>query len=519
MISGDFGLPAARLAYASQSAINKRLRCRMAIDSDLSIIEPDLLDVPEAGPTAIRGSLLRTIGYVAGVLLSLVAVPLLFSHLGDRDYGRYVDVIALVTIVQGITDVGLGQIGVREFATRPPGSRERLMRNLLGVRVSLTSLGIVFAAAFALAAGYGHAAVIGTLTAGAGMVLAVAQGTFAVPLAARLQLGWVTTLDFARQVLSVAGIVLLVLVGAGLLPFLIISVPVGLVVLGGTLLLVRRTMPLLPTFDRDEWSLLIRSVLPFATAMVIGTLYLRITVVLASVLASRTQNGYYAIVFTVVSVLIAIPALTVGSTLPILARAARDDHVRLDYVLQRLVEVTLIAGVGIAVPLIAGAGFVVSVLTSGTARPAAGVLQIAAIAVVTQFVGASWQYGLLALHRYRSMLVISAAGLAVSVCLTLILVPSLQARGAAIAFVAGELAVAGFAFGALRVAQPTLKFDLRVPLCVLFAAGLALCVLLVPRLSSLPAAVIASVLYAGMLLCTRAIPRELTDALLRRRQV
>lgn len=47
-------------------------------------------------------------------------------------------VIALVTIVQGVTDIGLGQIGVREFALRHGVARERLMRNLLGVRVALT---------------------------------------------------------------------------------------------------------------------------------------------------------------------------------------------------------------------------------------------------------------------------------------------------------------------------------------------------------------------------------------------
>lgn len=46
--------------------------------------------------------------------------------------------IALVTIVQGVTDIGLGQIGVREFALRHGVARERLMRNLLGVRVALT---------------------------------------------------------------------------------------------------------------------------------------------------------------------------------------------------------------------------------------------------------------------------------------------------------------------------------------------------------------------------------------------
>jgi O-antigen/teichoic acid export membrane protein len=488
----------------------------MATDTQptaLTDIESDLLDTPAAGPAAIRGSVLRVAGYVLGVLLSLLAVPLLIRHLGVSDYGRYVTVISLVTIVQGLTDVGLGQIGVREYATRSGSEQTRLMRNLLGVRFALTGVGAALGTAFAAVAGYGHAVVLGTLLAGIGMVLTVVQGTFVVPLAARLKLGWVTALDLLRQVLSVTGIVILVLAGAKLLSFLAVSIPVSLVVLAATLVLVYRTMPLRPSFQRDEWIVLLRAVLPFAAAVVIATLYLRITVVLMSLLASPLQTGYYATAFTVISVLIAIPALTVGSTLPVLARAARDDRERLGYVVERLVEVTLIVGVGLGLVLALGAGFVIDVLAKGKGHPSVAVLQIESLALVTQFVGSSWQYGLLALHRHRALLLNSAAGLAVSVFLTLALVPALQARGAATAFAVAELVVAGGSFFYLRSARPDIKFSLRVPVRVLAAALLAGAVVLVPGLTSLWSAAIAAVLYLGALVALRAIPAELMQAL------
>src|SRR5690349_5567460 len=108
-------------------------------------LEADLLDTPAAGPTAIRGSALRAGGYVAGIALSIAAVPLLIRHLGVADYGRYVTVISLVTIVQGVTDVGLGQIGVREYSTRSGPEGAQLMRNLLGVRIALTTAGVIIA--------------------------------------------------------------------------------------------------------------------------------------------------------------------------------------------------------------------------------------------------------------------------------------------------------------------------------------------------------------------------------------
>lgn len=478
--------------------------------------ELDLLDTPTAGSMAIRGGVLRVVGYVVGVLLSVASVPLLIRHLGVADYGRYVTVISLVTIVQGITDVGLSQIGVREFATRSGAARDRLMRNLLAVRVALTSGGVTVAVAFALLSGYGHAVVTGTLLAGFAMVLTVLQGTFSVPLAARLRLGWITALDLLRQALSVTGVVILVLAGAKLLAFLALSVPVAVVVLVATGLLMRNTMPLTPSFQWAEWALLLRAILPFAAAIVIGTIYLRVTVIVMSLLASAVQTGYYATSYTVVSVLIAIPALTVGSTLPVLARAARDDHERLTYGLQRLFEVTAIVGVWLGLALALGAGFVIHVLTNAKSSISVEVLEIQSLALVTQFVASTWQYGLLSLHRHRALLFISIASLAVSVCLTLILVPLLQARGAALAFSGAEIVLAASSFALLKVARRDVRFSLRVPARVVAAAVLAAGVVLVPGLTSLLRALIASVVYFVVLIAMRAIPAELTQALLRR---
>ncbi len=491
------------------------MREPMPSDNEAAVaqaIEKDLLDDPQAGPAAIRGSFVRTGGYALGSLLSVISVPLLNRHLGFGDYGRYVTVISLVTIVQGITDIGLGQIGVREFALRGAEEQRLLMRNLLGVRCALTTAGVALATAFAAVAGYGGTVVLGTALAGVGMVLTVLQGTFAVPLAARLQLGWVTFLELARQALTVLAIVVLVLAGARLLPFLASTVPVAFVVLLATAAVARHAMPLRPSFDARQWSALLKAVLPFAAAVAIGALYLRITVVLMSLLASATQTGYYATSYVVVSVLIALPAMMVGATLPVLARAARDDRERLTYVLTRLFEVTLIVGVGLALGMAIGAEFVVRLLTGKHVQTPVTVLQIQSVALLTQFLASAWQYGLLAMHRHRALLVVSVVSLIASVALTFALVPVLDAKGGAIAFSAGELVLAACSYAMLRRAFPALHFGLRQPLRVLVAAGTGAAVALAPGLPSLPAALVATAIYLGALIAMKAIPPEILHA-------
>ncbi len=475
--------------------------------------EQDLLDTPAAGPAAIRGSVVRVTGYLAGVVLSLISVPLLIRHLGTIEYGRYVLVIAIVTVVQGVTDVGLGQIGVREYATRPAETRSPLMRNLLGLRLTGTTVGVGLGAVYVALAGYGRTELAGTVAAGAGMVLTVLQGTYSVPLAARLRLGWVTALDLMRQALSVLGIVILVLAGSTLLPFFVITIPVAAVTLAATAIVIRGEMPLRPSFERREWVILLRAVLPFAAAVVIGTLYLRITVLLLSLISTPLETGYYATAFAVVSVLVAVPALTVGSTLPVISRAARDDRERLGYVLERLTEVTTIVGVAIALGLALGAGFIVKVLSGSEGVPVV-VLQIQSAAILSQLVAAPWQYGLLALHRHRALLIASTAGLIASVALSLALIPGLDAKGAAIAFSAAELLVGTLCLFALRRASPGLSFSARVPVRVIAGAVLALAAaLLIPGLASLPQALIGLAVYAAVLALSGAVPRELFEAL------
>ena len=52
----------------------------------------------------LRGGAIRSIGYVAGVLLALISAPLLVRHLGVVDFGRWVTITSLVFIVSGLTE-------------------------------------------------------------------------------------------------------------------------------------------------------------------------------------------------------------------------------------------------------------------------------------------------------------------------------------------------------------------------------------------------------------------------------
>ena len=109
----------------------------------------------------------------------------------------------------------------------------------------------------------------------------------------------------------------------------------------------------------------------------------------------------------------------------------------------------------------------------------------------------------------------NAIAAVVAVVGTLVLVPLMDAEGAALATVAAE-AVLGVAYAiGLSRARPDLRpaLDFVPRLALALAAGLVTAVL-VP-LSSLPAALLAGAVYLVMLLALRVIPPEVFSALRR----
>src|SRR3954471_6672778 len=116
--------------------------------------EPDILATGAAGGAAIRGGTLRAAGFVVNAVLGAVSAAFLFRHLGVADTGVYVTALSLVTIVGGMSDLGLTTLGIREVAVRAPEERRRLMADLLGMRLVFATAGVVVMLAFAVVVGY-----------------------------------------------------------------------------------------------------------------------------------------------------------------------------------------------------------------------------------------------------------------------------------------------------------------------------------------------------------------------------
>jgi O-antigen/teichoic acid export membrane protein len=450
------------------------------------------------------------VGFLAASVLSVFAAGLLFHHLGSVSVGRYVTILSLVAIVGGISDLGLTQLGIREMSVAPLDERGALARELLGLRIILSLIGVAAMLAFALAA-YSPTICVGVAIAGVGLLLQATQDNYASMLQVDLRFGWVAGLDVLRQLTSAVLVVAGVLVGASLLGFVSVTIWAGIIVVGAAGVLVRGQRSLLPTFGVRRMRRLLVLVLPFSVATIAASLYPQEAIVLVGLISTPHELGDYAVSLRVIQGLTPIPALLIGTALPIFARAARDDQARFDYAIARVFEVAVVVGGATAVALGVGAPLAIEIIGGADFRGADQVLGIQGIALGLGFVASLWGTGLLSQGRYRELVVLNAAGAVLLGPVVAILVSVDGARGAAIATVILELGMAVVS-GAL-----TFRRGRRPPFGVIPKVALAAAIGVTPAFwSGAPDAVrvgLALGLYAVVVLASRALPAEVNDLL------
>ena len=480
--------------------------------------DADVLGDPAAGRRAIRGGGIRVAGYGAGAVLTAATSVLLLRYLSVEDFGAYVTVTSLVAIVGGITEAGLGLVAQREWiGATGPRERGAIVAAVIGMRLAATPLGVLVALGFGVVAGYEGALLAGIALAGAGLVISNVAASLTVPLVAQLRLGAVTAAELARAAAIMVGIVVVVVAGGSLAALFVAHIAGGLAMLAVTLGVLGSAAVLRPSFEWSRWRPLLAAAAPVAAAAVVNVIYLRLLVVLMSVLADPVETGLFSTSYRILEVFAAVPGLMMSAAFPILAYAGKDDEPRLAYALQRMIEAGLLVSGIIVLTLVVAAEPIVVLLGGDEYRDAAPVLQVQAFALVGAFLTQVWALGLIAVHRQQSLIIVNAVALVCALAGGMALIPLADEHGAAIAAVAGELVLATACAVMLVRARPALRPQLGRPLRTVVAGGAGLAAGLLTGLPDVAGAALAVVVFLVVAKLLRAVPDELLEAVRRYR--
>lgn len=474
----------------------------------------DVLSGDDVAGHVVRGGVQRAGGFIAANLLTAAASILLLRHLGVAGFGRFGTVMALVAIVQGVSDAGLTTTGSREIAVRRTAEERRdVLAHVLGLRIVLTAVGVACAVVFALLAGYDTTLVWGTAIAGFGVFLISVQAAMLLPLAVELRNGTIAFNEMLRQLVLVIVYVVLALGGAALLWFFGAQVVAGVVLLLAAPFLLARHHLVAPRWGMTRMRELATVAVPVAISAIIAVVYFRVLVVLMSLLSdNELQVGYYVTSARVIELFTGLPILFITVVLPVLSVAARDDHGRLQYVTDRTTEAMLLAGVMTALAVAILARPMVLVLGGSAYEPAVPVLQLQAVALVTIFLGAAWNPTLIGMAKVRGLAVATAIGLFTVVVAGVALIPAYDAKGAAAAAVIADVVLCVALYIVLRRAGPGRHLPGRNLARIALAALPAIAIGLIPGVPDLVLAPVSVAVFVAGALALRAVPPELESA-------
>ena len=477
--------------------------------------DSDILGDADVASRVVKGGIQRAGGFVALNLITAGAAVLLLRYLGVDRYGRYGTVMALLAIVQGVTDAGLSLTGSRELSVRrTDAERREVLSHLIGLRIILSAVGLVLAVGFAAAAGYSRVMVEGTAVAGTGILVLSIQSSVLLPLTVELQNWRLALNDFLRQVVLVACFVAFVLAHGSLLSIFLAQLIAGLAMLVLTPALVGRHRLVRPRWTRSEMRALTGRTLPLAISGALIAMYFRVIVILISLLDhSARQIGYYVTSERIIELFLNLPTILIAVVIPVITISARDNHARLGYVTLRMTQMMAVVGVLLAVVLHTGARPILLVLGGHQYLGAGTVLEIQCFALITVFITSAWMTTLIGMRRTRLLITTTAVGVIAVLGCGFALIPPFGANGGAYAAVAADVIFCIAMYGAL--VRAGLRSQLAAgPLLRIAAAAIPAFAL--GALSPLPAIVnclLATALYLLLVVVLRGLPPELESRL------
>jgi O-antigen/teichoic acid export membrane protein len=477
--------------------------------------QQDVLALPSAGHVAIRGGLVSVTGYGVSTVLGTAMSILLLRYLGVDDYGRYATAIAIVGLAQGLADCGVSVVGQRGYAaTRDGKERRTLLSDLIGIRLFLTPIAVALGVGFAAVVGYGGIIVAGVAVGGIGALVGLLTQTTLIPATAALRFTAITGVGLMRDISNAAFLLALVVVGAGLLPFLAVPTLAALVAFAATILFAGR-QAVRARFCWAEWRPILTQALPIGVAAIISVLYFRALLIVTSLTASGVSTGLYAMSDRVVQVVVGGAAVMFSVSFPIVSRAgAGDDEARLVNAQQQLFDVAVFAAIFCVLVLSIAATPIVLLLGGDKYARSVPLLQIQSFALFGSFLSMVWLPALVAVHKQRSLIISSLAGLLTIIIIGGVLIPTFGITGTAITAALGEAAIAGAGLVALVRARPSLRPRLRAAGKLLAAGVVSATVALVPGLPAAIAAVVAAGVFLVLAWVTGSVPRDPVDAVL-----
>ncbi|UCH35701.1 MAG: flippase [Armatimonadota bacterium] len=381
---------------------------------------------------------------------NFVVTILLARILGVGPLGTFAFLIIYASLFIFLGTFGLNLLMARDVARRRDQAR-RYLANALGMALPLAAVIFALQVGIIRLVSSEPLAQVGVYLAAAFAVFHSWELLFVGTFYALERMELETIGIFVEKALLFSAVFALLFTGGGALAVLAaFAAAKAFVVLFYVVLSWRLIGPPLPAADIAMWRRLAAQAWPFSLNILWTAVSFRIHIVLLGLLASQQAAGY----FRAGSVLaLSLPIFASGlnnALLPLMARAHPDRPESFRFGLERSFTVLSLLGLPMAAGLIALGGPLVRLFYGADFAAAVLVFQLMGATVPLKFATNTIGVALTAADRQPQRTLAVGIGAGISVVLSVALIPALAHTGAAIAAVAGDLAILALVYGYLR---------------------------------------------------------------------
>lgn len=408
------------------------------------------------GNTAIQ-----VIGRFTTAAVSIIILKLISSYLGRAGYGDYTTVYEFLAFFAIIADFGIFQIAVKEMSAQPSKRRE-IFGNIFALRILLTlaAMSVAIGVAFLIPKYSDTAIPAGIAIAAVTTFLTITFGTLSSLLQVALRMQW-NVLGLIVAKFAALGWMLFTIFrilpddpARGFFQLLVAGIIGGILQIIIVFFAARRVERISLRFDFPFWKEVLKKTLPYGAAILLATIYIRIDVILLSLMKGSEEVGLYGVAARILENLAVISIFFMNSSLPAITRLFRDNKEKLKQLLQYafdfLILIALpivVGGITLAYPVIAlvsSPEFLSDIANGFYGSDIA--LQILLVAMLFAYLGNLFGFTLLAGNQQVKLLYVNAAAVIFNLVSNFLVIPIWGFRGAAATSVASQMFVCTLGF-------------------------------------------------------------------------
>ena len=350
-----------------------------------------------------KNSLIQLIGKLISLVLGLLTIAMMTRYLGQDGFGYYTTAISFMQVFGILVDFGLSLTAV-QMISKAKADVSRALSNLMTVRIVSAVIFLGLAPLIVLFFPYSPEVKLG--------VLLTTVSFFSISLISVLTSVFQKELKMLEvTVADVIGRIILLGITAAAVYFKqsIYWFYAGMSIanLLNALMVVyycKRYVTLRVAFDWPVWREILRRTWPMALSISLNLIYLRMDVVILSMVRGPAEVGLYGAAYRVLDILTLLPAVYMGMVLPHLTLFYSENKFeKLRALMQRSFNVLML----FAIPIIVGTFFVarpIMAFVAGRDFSASGeMLTILILAVGPIFITSLFGYAVVALDKQKPM--------------------------------------------------------------------------------------------------------------------